>query len=223
MAHVLGLCHKLAVFHTSRLLTDHTWCARYAAAARHCATCGVASGIAGATAGLPASRVCVIGMGSGVPALAAARAGARVLWIERVERLAACASRLARANNLAHAITVVRCRDWSELGEVACLHPVSEGSGGLSSAALSSSTTVKLTATDKPAVRELEPALAQMLADKFDAVITEEVHPCGPFILDSILPRTSRHLVLSPVSLPLTSHYQPCLRPRAARLPMPTM
>ena len=100
-ARVFSGCHKLMVFHTSRLLSDARWCDAWEASATHVATGG------------GRRRVCVLGLGSAVPALAAARAGADVVWIERVKRFAECAERLVRANGLSERVAVLACDDWS--------------------------------------------------------------------------------------------------------------
>lgn len=118
-----GLCHTLAKFHTARLLADSAWCAAFAAAAAHCARHGAAASppassvvasADGSGGGVGTARVCVLGLGSGVPALAAARVGAEVLWVERVERLAEVARRLVTANGLEGRVTVARCREWED-------------------------------------------------------------------------------------------------------------
>ena len=108
--HVLDLCHKLMVFHTSRLLADATWCEAYAKA--------VESLVARArSCGVSTPRVCVLGLGSAVPALAAARAGAEVVWVERVARFVDVMARLAAANGVGASVRVARVTEWSELVE----------------------------------------------------------------------------------------------------------
>eukprot|EP00966_Prymnesium_polylepis_P217666 5037732-Prymnesium_polylepis.1 len=77
-------CYKLYVFHTARLLADDRWCQTWARA-------GEDTGGAG-------RRVCVLGLGSCLPALAAAKAGADVVWVDRVARHVQCMSRVAERN-----------------------------------------------------------------------------------------------------------------------------
>jgi len=103
---VFGLCHKLMSDHTSRLLADPRWCDAFAAAAEAV----VAEVTVKHLKDHP--RICVLGLGSAVPALAAARAGAEVVWVERVERFAQCAERLAARNGLEARVRVARCRQW---------------------------------------------------------------------------------------------------------------
>ena len=100
---VLGMCHQLMVFHTSRLLADDTWCRAFATAAEHIAT---------SSSGASPARICVLGLGSGVPALTAARAGAQVVWLERVERLAQIARQLVESNGLSARVHVSCASEW---------------------------------------------------------------------------------------------------------------
>ena len=60
------------------------------------------------------AKVCVVGLGSGVPAIAAGKAGAEVLWLERVGRLAGTARRLVEENGLEGRVTVRLVEDWEE-------------------------------------------------------------------------------------------------------------
>ena len=123
-SHVLDLCHRTMVFHTSRLLADSQWGESYARVAE--AICARAR--AGGDSSPP--RVCVIGLGSGVPALAAARAGAEVVWVERVARFVDVARRLARTNGLADRVTVVRVTEWGDLSEMVNARQDGAGGGG---------------------------------------------------------------------------------------------
>jgi predicted RNA methylase len=67
-----------------------------------------------------AANVLVVGLGTAVPALVAARGGATVVWAERSPRLADIARRLARRNGLPRVRIVVYER-WSELTGAALL------------------------------------------------------------------------------------------------------
>jgi hypothetical protein len=104
-----ALC-QIHLEHSSRLLADAAWCAAFAAAA--------AAAGAGAS-GAVAARVLVVGQGSAVPALAAARAGCDVVWAERVvlstRSLEDVLSRLAQANGVRERVRVVRVQQWAEL------------------------------------------------------------------------------------------------------------
>ena len=97
---------------TKRLHADAAWCDAYAAAAAEAAT----------SADCP--RVLVVGLGSGVPALAAARAaGCDVVWAQRMvltaEPLEPVASSLIRANGVEGRVRMARVRQWSELARLA--------------------------------------------------------------------------------------------------------
>ena len=73
-----ALC-RLYFDHTKRLLADKRWCDAFARA----------TSASGGTSGSSSSRrrrVLVFGVGSGVAALSAARAGCTVVWLERVHR-----------------------------------------------------------------------------------------------------------------------------------------
>ena len=102
---VYGLCFHIFSGHTLRLMHDERWGSAFHAAALRAAQ--------RQTASLRAARICVLGIGSCVPALAAAKAGAQVLWVERVERFAECARSLARRN--AVPVQVVRRAEWTKL------------------------------------------------------------------------------------------------------------
>jgi hypothetical protein len=107
---VFGLSFLLWEEFGARQLADERWCESFAAAAVHCTR------TAAATAPSPRSpRVCVLGLGSCVAALAAGRAGASVLWVERVTRFAEVAERVVARNGLARAVAVRRLIEWSDL------------------------------------------------------------------------------------------------------------
>ncbi|KAL1530096.1 hypothetical protein AB1Y20_001018 [Prymnesium parvum] len=60
------------------------------------------------------ARVCVLGLGSGFCALLAAKAGAQVVWIERIGTLARMCTALVKANGLERRVTVVTAKSWEE-------------------------------------------------------------------------------------------------------------
>ena len=97
---VYGLCFHAVSDHTMRMISDERWCAAFRTSAIR----------ASRQLSLGRARVCVLGMGCCVPAMAAAQAGAQVLWVERVERFAECARRLAKRN--AVQLQVVRRKQW---------------------------------------------------------------------------------------------------------------
>ncbi|KAL1515803.1 hypothetical protein AB1Y20_002419 [Prymnesium parvum] len=103
---VHGLCFQIANEHTARMMCDETWAAAVAAVARRAAR---------AHADGAAARVCVLALGSSLPALVAAREGAAVLWVERVERFAECARRLVARNGLGGKVQVHRSKTWGAL------------------------------------------------------------------------------------------------------------
>lgn len=106
----------------ARRLMDKHWVHAFAHAAETIASDGGADG--------GEATVCVLGLGTGVPALVAARHGARVIWAERCPRLAARARRLARRNALAPSrLAVVECREWTDLSAAALLRDSSGGDG----------------------------------------------------------------------------------------------
>ena len=103
---VYGLSFNLMDHHTSRMMRDDKWTAAFEAVARRAAR------------RLPSGntpRVCVLGLGSCVPALVAGSAGAAVLWVERVERFAECARQLVGRNGLAGRVQVHRAQEWERL------------------------------------------------------------------------------------------------------------
>ena len=64
----------------------------------------------------PCDRRCqVLGLGSGIPALVAAKAGADVVWAERIERLADVCAGLASTNKLSKKVCVLRGASWEEM------------------------------------------------------------------------------------------------------------
>ena len=73
--------------HTRRMLEDSWWCSAYARTAEAIASHSAVPSSSSATR-RRRRRVLVIGLGSAVPALAAARAGSDVVWAERVARFA---------------------------------------------------------------------------------------------------------------------------------------
>lgn len=105
--------------HTRRLLADPAWCAAFADAVS-AETPSPNSSSSAATRTAPAAttsrrRVLVLGLGSGVPALTAARAGCEVVWAERVGRFAELCAALARANDLSGTISVCRVQQYSDV------------------------------------------------------------------------------------------------------------
>ena len=113
----IGLvCSALCRIHTeytARLQNDQRWCDAYARAAD-------AAGAESSAAAAP--RVLVVGLGSGVPALAAARAGCSVVWAQRAaltaRHLQPVSSELCSANGVCGSVRVARVRQWDELRRV---------------------------------------------------------------------------------------------------------
>ena len=87
------LCCKLHMLHGARMLADRRWCSAYIRATE--------STVAAASRSTPSPRVIVLGLGTGVPALAAARAGAEVVWFVRVARFGDVAQYMVERNGLA--------------------------------------------------------------------------------------------------------------------------
>ena len=104
-------------------------------------------------------RVCVLGLGSGVPALAAAKAGATVVWAERVAKLGETCEQLCERNGVSRRVQVLRgdVPEWEDLGWGSVS---SADGGGASERGLSGDPAGRL---------PLRPA------DRFDSVITEEL------------------------------------------------
>lgn len=103
---VYGLCFQVVNDHTTRMMIDSRWSRAMAAVAER------------AAAPLPSGDrplVYVLGLGGALPALVAARAGAKVVWVERVARFAECARRLAARNGLQERVQVRRVKQWHEL------------------------------------------------------------------------------------------------------------
>lgn len=67
-------------------------------------------------------RVAVLGMGSGVPALAAAKAGAEVVWAERVGRLSEICTALAKRNKVEKRVHVLEGSSWESMQWEASSH-----------------------------------------------------------------------------------------------------
>ena len=108
---IATVCSAFARIHsdfTRRLHADSDWCEAFAAAASSSST---------------AKRVLVVGLGSGIPALAAAKAGCHVLWAQRLplsaRHLQAVPERLAKANGVEDKIQSTSVRQWSELSRLA--------------------------------------------------------------------------------------------------------
>lgn len=102
------ICTACSMFwreHMRRLVSDTRWTSAYARAA--------------ARVGGSGKRVCVLGIGSTVAALAAARAGASVLWVERVQRFASVMQACASRNGLAARVNVTVVGGWHELATLA--------------------------------------------------------------------------------------------------------
>ena len=89
-----------------RQLIDRRWCDAYADAARHLATRQPPSG--------QQCHVCVFGLGACIAALAAARAGCSVFWVERIARFAEVARSLVTRNGLDGHVRVARVKRWAE-------------------------------------------------------------------------------------------------------------
>jgi len=96
---VYGMCFSLMTEFGARLGNDPKWCEAYARAAANAAASG--------------ARVLVFGLGSGVPALAAAKNGAEVVWVLRIVRWAQIATQLVARNGLSHRVRVVRVKEWA--------------------------------------------------------------------------------------------------------------
>ena len=121
MKMVYGLCFLLWNEYGERQSADPRWCDAFAEAAARVGRRGFSGGVTGGGGtggdsaltllggGLgvggagdgPPQRVCVLGLGSGGTALAAARAGATVLWLERIARFAELAEKLVERNGRA--------------------------------------------------------------------------------------------------------------------------
>ena len=107
MVEVWELCNRLHMRYESRMLADAAWCGTIAKAA--------AAAAASSPATDPPPRIIVLGLGSGVPALSAGRAGAEVLWVIRVARYAEVARALVARNRLQARVRVITCSRWVDL------------------------------------------------------------------------------------------------------------
>ena len=104
-------CCMIYSEHTRRQLADDVWCDAFAIAAAS------VKSLAQCAAARPHVLVC--GLGSGIPALAAGRAGCDVIWAVRVVRFAELAQKLVARNGLTGRVRVVRVNQWSSLGQLA--------------------------------------------------------------------------------------------------------
>ena len=99
---VYGLCFLNWNEYLHRMLLDRRWCDAFCRAAAATAAGG--------------ARVCVLGLGTCVAALQAARSGASVVvWVERVSRFREVAERTAARNGVSAVVTTARAARWSEL------------------------------------------------------------------------------------------------------------
>ena len=107
---VYGLCFLLWSEYGERVVCDSRWCGAFAAAAKHVAR----------TTALPNRKpaVCVMGLGSGVLPLTAAKSGCDVMWIERVARFVEVANSLAKRNGVER-IRVMRAKQWTDFAPAA--------------------------------------------------------------------------------------------------------
>ena len=128
----LDLCSTFHLAFGSRLLMDRRWrdavvAAATAAGAPRAPTLGGYGGRLGGAASLSLDtmlstrekvrqRVAVLGFGSTLPALAAAKAGAEVVWGVRHDRLAEIAAAVVRRNGLARRVKVLFARRFEEMG-----------------------------------------------------------------------------------------------------------
>ena len=106
---VYGLSFCLWNEYTERLMWDRRWCGAFAEASAH-----VARNCTSASRPGTAPVVCVVGLGSAVTALGAAKAGANVVWLERVMRFVELAKSLAARNGLEQRIRHARATRWEE-------------------------------------------------------------------------------------------------------------
>ena len=101
---VFGLCFLTWNETLHRMVLDRRWCDAFCRA--------------GAAAAAGGGRVCVLGLGSAVAALEAARRGASlVLWAERVTRFKEVADALVARNGASRVVRTGRVRQWAELRE----------------------------------------------------------------------------------------------------------
>ena len=108
---VYGLSFSLWNEYGERQLADERWCNAFAAAAANTArTAAERQHHAAARR----ATVCVVGLGSAVTALGAAKAGAHVVWLERVARFGDVARSLASRNGLDARMEMVRVKQWAD-------------------------------------------------------------------------------------------------------------
>ena len=115
---VYGLSFMVWNEYWQRQLLDVRWCEAFATAA---AVAVRAAGHGAPTEGAP--MICVLGVGSCVAALSAARAGAAVLWLDRVARFVEVAEQVTQRNgyamsagtstSTAGAVRVGRIKEWA--------------------------------------------------------------------------------------------------------------
>ena len=103
------MCNRLHMLHTARLLADSVWCESLAHAARTLTQ--------SMRTKKRRARICVLGLGSGVTAIAAAQTGADIFWTDRVARFARVAGELCRRNDVSHRVKVVVSSEWDDLRE----------------------------------------------------------------------------------------------------------
>ena len=118
MVEVWEMCNRLYMRFDTRTLFDERWCLAVIEAAASIAGAGTGGGGRVQQPLLrPSSspRIIVLGLGTGLAALAAARAGAEVLWVVRVARFAEVARCLVARNDLAARVRVLFVRTWAEL------------------------------------------------------------------------------------------------------------
>lgn len=104
-----ALC-QLFSDHTRRLLADTAWCRAFAEA--------VSEPTAQPQPPAGKRRILVLGLGTGIPALAAARSGCEVVWAERVGRFAELCDALARANGMSASIRICRVQQYADLARL---------------------------------------------------------------------------------------------------------
>ena len=189
---MLDLCSKLYLGFTSKMLVDLQWRGTHERLAKavgkpHTPSALPLGGYTGAALGSSMlsslsletmlestetreQRVCVLGLGSAVPALVAAKAGATVVWAEQIERLANIAEKLASRNGLAKKVHVLRGETFESMDWEHADQPGAEKTG------TSETVSAALRAAGIQASGEtFDPSAAPVAGDyKFDSVITEE-------------------------------------------------
>ncbi|KAL3896362.1 MAG: hypothetical protein SGPRY_013289, partial [Prymnesium sp.] len=124
---VLDLCSSLHLCCQSPRLLDERYREGFAAACKLAgapiAPACLASGIGGGGLSLDSllgmgesrrARVCVLGVGSGVCALSAARGGGQVVWMERLASGVAMCEALVKKNGLEKRVHVVATESWEQ-------------------------------------------------------------------------------------------------------------